>query len=272
MKRLLPLLLCLCVLLSGCAGGRAAPAPQKGIPARASLLSRFPASYDLTFRLEAFQGDIRTSYSQITAVQTADGFYYAASTGERYLFLRQETGAYALLLWDPAAEEMTARQDLLLSASALAGFQDALLHLGLLVCGSAGLTESGIAQIAGRPCRIYQGSSPAGDSFFRRETCWIDQATGLTLSRSVQYTDRAGRTFTYLLTCEHLSTEDVALPETPIGPETQNGNTTGDRPAMFPLTHQQQRTNFPNAPSDPSTGADVEAPKTPRGPSNLNEI
>ena len=217
MKRLLPLLLCLSVLLSGCARECAAPAPQKEASASLPLSSRFPPSYDLTFRLEAFQGEERTSYSQITAVQTADGFYYADSTGERYLFLRQGDAGYALLLWNPAAGQMTAQQDLLLSPSALEGFQDSLLHLGLLVCDPAGLTSAGTDQVAGRPCRVYRGGGPAGDLFFRRETCCIDQATGLTLSRSVRYTDQAGRTFTYLLTCERLSTEDVALPQIATG-------------------------------------------------------
>ena len=67
MKRLLPLLLCLSVLLSGCARECAAPAPQKEASASLPLSSRFPPSYDLTFRLEAFQGEFPNMSDQALA-------------------------------------------------------------------------------------------------------------------------------------------------------------------------------------------------------------
>ena len=215
MKRLCFLTLCLLLLLAGCSQPKTeGAAAQQEEPATltAQALSLFPPSYDLSFRLEAFQGEERTSYSHITAIQTSDGFYYASSTGERYLFLRMDSDAYAFYLWDEATGTMVANQNLTFSRAVLEGFQDSILHLGLLVHDVSNLDETGTANIAGRPCQVYEGSDTAGDQFHCRRTYYIDQETGLTLSHSIQYTDQTGRAFTYLLTCEHFSTQQATLP------------------------------------------------------------
>ena len=70
MKRLCFLTLCLLLLLAGCSQPKTeGAASQQEEPATltAQALSLFPPSYDLSFRLEAFQGEERTSYSHITA-------------------------------------------------------------------------------------------------------------------------------------------------------------------------------------------------------------
>ena len=217
MKRLFPLLLCLLSLLSGCAGDTV-PAEEKSSPLLTTqIVAQFPPAYDLSVRMEAFQGDQRTSYSHFSAVRTADGFYYAASTGEHYLFLRQDDEAYAFFLWDESAGKMVPNQGLLFSETVLEGFQDSLLHLGLLIHDTDGLAEGGTATVAGRSCRIFQGEGSAGDQFSCRQCYYIDEATGLTLFHSIQCRDQAGRTFSYLLTCETFATQGVELPEPALG-------------------------------------------------------
>lgn len=217
MKRLTALLLSLLALLSGCAGGSDVPQVRTDLETPARLLAQFPPSYEISFRLEAFQGEQRSSYSHFTAVQTADGFYYAASTGEHYLFLREAADAYGFYIWDEAAGRMSAKQNVQVSKCVLEGFQDTLLHLGLLVCDREGLTEVGEASVAGRPCRIYEGAGTAGDRFYCQQTYYIDQATGLSLFHTIRYTDQTGRTFCYQMTCERFSTQQVELPETAVG-------------------------------------------------------
>ena len=209
MKRLLPLLL-LCLLLSACA---ARPSPAaRAVSLAGRSLPALPEEYDLSFRLEAFQGEERTSYSRVTAVRTADGFSYADSTGTRCLFLRQGADAYAFYIWDSAAGAMVPNEGAVFSGDVLAGFQDSLLHLDLLCQDVSGLEAAGTASVAGRPCRIYRGAGPAGDAFTCRRTYCIDQETGLALSYTISYLQGGRERFTYRLTCDRLVTQGVRLP------------------------------------------------------------
>ena len=210
MRRLTALvsLFALLPLLSGCA---APDPPQAAEPAGGQ--AQFPAEYEVVFRLEAFQGEERTSYSRFAAARTARGFYYAASTGERCLFLKEGDDAYAYYIWDPGAGRLVQNQGTVFSGQVLAGFQRSLLHLDLLAADVAGLTEDGTAAVAGRTCRIYRGAEAAGPQFQRRRICCLDAETGLALSQTTQYVSRGSQPFTYLLTCERFSTQDVSLPE-----------------------------------------------------------
>ena len=214
MKRLLCALFTLAALLSACAG--AAPSRAVSRPLRVPGAPELPPAYSLSARLEAFRGEEQTSCIRFSAVRTDSGLSYAASTGERYLFLRQGEDAYALYIWDSAAGAMVPNQDTVLSARALAGFQRALLPLDLLLADTQGLARTGEAVMAGRPCQVFTGADSAGDAFSRRQTCWVDQETGLALFRRVQYLDQAGQTFIYQFTCEAFSTSPGALSRLPV--------------------------------------------------------
>ena len=231
----LPVLLCILVLLAGCAAAPAADDSQIPAASPARLLSLFPPSYDLSFRLEAFQGKSRTSYSHIRAVQADSGFYYASSAGEYYLFLRDGPDSYVLRRWDDPAGGSSPGRTLSFSEEMLSDFQDSLLHLGLLVRDVSALPQTGECTVASRHCRIYEGTAPAGDQFSCRQICCIDTATGLALAYTIQYRDQSGRTFTYRLTCERFVTEEVALPIPADGQEDKNRNTAGQTPQCSPL-------------------------------------
>ena len=122
MPRLLSLALCL-LLLVGCAAAPKLPSAAGPLP------PEFPPAYSLQAQLEAFRGEERTSRTCFEAVQTAQGFYYADSTGQRYLFLLEGADAYALYLWDregaltPSAAAPFTRQAL------EAEFNDAYFYL-----------------------------------------------------------------------------------------------------------------------------------------------
>ena len=247
MKHLLPLL-CVLFVLSGCAAAPAQPGGDTSSAVRPDQLpARFPPAYDLSFSLEAFQGERRSSYSYIRAIRSDDGFYYAASTGEAYLFRRQGSDTYVLYLWDEPAGEMAPSQALSFSEEMLAGFQRSLLHLELLVRDISSLSPAGEGAVAGRPCQIYAGTAPAGAQFSCQETCCIDTATGLALSYTTRYQDQAGRTFTYRLICERFVTEGVELPEAAGVPENKNGNTAGQIPQCSPVPIANSANSPPTA-------------------------
>ena len=199
MPRLLSLALCL-LLLAGCAAAPKLPS------AAGPLQPEFPPSYSLQAQLEAFRGEERTSRTCFEAVQTAQGFYYADSTGQRYLFLLEGADAYALYLWDREGT-LTASAASPISRQALAGFQAALLDLGLLARDTGGLSQAGAGSVAGRPCRVYAGRDSA-----QRQTCLVDEETGLALAYCLQYDGADGQTYTYRLTCRRFTTGDVQLP------------------------------------------------------------
>ena len=199
MRRFLPLALCL-LLLSGCA-----PAETRA-PAAVSSPPGFPAVYSLSAQLDAFRGEELTSRLCFEAVQTPQGFYYAASTGERYLFLLEGPDAYALYIWDRGGR-LTPNGDTVLTRQALAGFQNTLLDLGLLERGAGELLPAGNATVAGRSCQVYA----AGEDGLR-QTCSVDRETGLALAHTAQYAGPGGETYTYQFICQRFATEGVQLP------------------------------------------------------------
>ena len=231
MPRLLSLALCL-LLLAGCA------APPELPSAAGPLPPEFPPSYSLQAQLEAFRGEERTSRTCFEAVQTAQGFYYADSTGQRYLFLLEGADAYALYLWDregaltPSAAAPFTRQ-------ALAGFQETLLDLGLLARDTGSLAQTGAGSVAGRPCQRYAGWDGA-----QRQTCLVDRETGLALAYCVQYDGADGQTYTYRFTCGRFATGDVQLPDAG-DLSIQKGEHRGPTPAMFPRFSQPMAQTSP---------------------------
>ena len=206
--RLLPLLLCLPLSLTACAGR---PAPSAA-PARSLSLAApaFPEEYAIAFHLEAFQGSRQTSRTRVAAVQTPEGLCYADSTGARCLFLRQGADTYLHYIWDDAGALVRNGEEAI-SGAALAGFRDTVLHLGLLVQDTSGLEETGSTRVAGRPCRVLEGEGPAGSQFTCRRRYCVDEETGLALSYSLRYRGQGGRTFTYRLVCQRFSTQEVSL-------------------------------------------------------------
>ena len=193
-KRLLCLLL-LAALLPGCSAG--APAA-------------FPPAYSLACQLEAFQGQAQTSCLRFAAAQTAEGFSYAADTGERFLFLLEGPDTYALYIRGPGGA-LVENPGVRLSGQALAGFQEVLLPLGLLRPDTAGLAPAGTATVAGRPCRIYAGTVENG-TFSCWRFCCLDRETGLALASTAQYRSRDGEVFTYRLRCASFPTREAGLP------------------------------------------------------------
>ena len=203
--------LCLTLLLAGCA---AAPQAEPPVRLAAALPTpAFPAEYALTFRLDAYQGEERTSSHRFTAIRTETGFYCADSTGVCYLFLRQPSGLYRLYIRHPVSGELAANGEVLLTRAGAERLQDLLCGLGILVRNTAGLTETSQAKVRGRPCHILQSQeTAAGQTVCRRIYC-IDGETGLALQQSIHYGGTGGTILSYILTCEEFRTSGVTLPE-----------------------------------------------------------
>ena len=195
-KRLLYLSL-LAVLLPGCSGSP----PPPGLP----------PVFSITCQLEAFQGEGLTSRTRFTAVQTGQGFYYADSAGDCYLFLLEGLGTYTLYIQGPSGP-LLPNQGAHFSGEALAGFQETFLPLGLLRPDTVGLRDAGTATVAGRPCQIYAGTLETSSNCSYWQFCCLDQETGLALFRTAQYRTWDGQVFTYRLRCMSIALQGAELP------------------------------------------------------------
>ena len=194
--------------LSGCTPA----AEEEAVSAAAMGMHSLPESYAVTCCLEAWQGDDLISSSRFTAARNGVGFYCRTSRGGEYLFLAEGEGLYGFYGRDGEGDFV--RNDVPpLSEAALEELQRDLLHLDLLAEDMAGRTFAGEESFLDRPCQVYTLEREAGAGYRYQGRWWADRETGLVLqSRQTYLREEDGTSFQYVMRCESLTLEAVALP------------------------------------------------------------